>query len=337
VLYGFVQAATALILLFAANTSFNGFPRLLYYMARNQHAPSAFLRMGDRLAFSNGIIVLAVAAAAIFAAFHGNTQSLIPLYAVGVFLAVTLSQTGMVVHWWRKRDDHRRRSLAVNGLGAVLAALVLVIAAVTKFTAGAWVVVVGIPIVVWLCLRVRAHYDKVREALMLQPPPAGAAAKRRPAAPDNNGRAAVPAREERQETPDQVQHFMVVPVERLDLANLRALAYAASLAQPLLAVHISPDDEEAERFRHDWESFDVPLRYEVVVSPYRALVAPLAHYVEALHRQRPGLTTTVIMAELVVRHPWQRLLHSQVGLRLRLVLRTQSGIVITTIPFHLPD
>jgi amino acid transporter len=335
-LYGFVQGATTLILLFAANTSFNGFPRLLYFMARNQHAPRVFLRMGDRLAFSNGIIVLAVAAAAIFAAFHGRTEALIPLYAVGVFLAVTLSQTGMVVHWWRTRAEYWRRSLVVNGLGALLSALVLGIAAVTKFTAGAWVVVVGIPVLVWLCLRVRAHYDKVGEALMLRSPPGRAAAKRRRVGPDN-GRVPVPARDERQETPDQVHHFMVVPVERLDLANLRALAYAVSLEQPLLAVHISPDDEEAERFRRDWETFGVPLRYEVVVSPYRALVAPLAHYVEALHRQRLGLTTTVIMAELVVRHPWQRLLHSQLGLRLRLVLRTQSGIVITTLPFHLPD
>jgi amino acid transporter len=336
VLYGFVQGATTLILLFAANTSFNGFPRLLYFMARNQHAPRIFLRMGDRLAFTNGIIVLAVAAAAVFVGFRGKTEALIPLYAVGVFLAVTLSQAGMVVHWWRQRDDHWRRSLLVNGLGAVLSALVLVIAAVTKFTAGAWVVVVGIPVLIWLCLRVRAHYDKVGEALALQKPTGRTAAKGGRTAPDN-GHLAAPAPEERQETPDQVQHLMVVPVERLDLANLRALAYAVSLEQPLLAVHISPDDEEAESFRHEWETFDVPLRYEIVVSPYRALVAPLAHYVEALHVQRPGVTTTVIMAELVVKHPWHRLLHSQVGLKRRLVLRMQSGIVITTIPFHLPD
>jgi hypothetical protein len=129
---------------------------------------------------------------------------------------------------------------------------------------------------------------------------------------------------------------MLVAVERLDLANLRALAYAASLDQPLLAVHLSPDEEEAERFRHEWATWDVPIRFEVIVSPYRALVAPLAHYVEVLQAQRPDLTTTVILAELVVRRPWHRLLHSNLALRLRLALRAEPRVVITTVPFHLP-
>jgi amino acid transporter len=334
ILYAFTQAATALILLFAANTAFNGFPRLLYFMAKQEHAPRAFLRMGDRLAFSNGIALLAVAAAAIFAAFHGNTRALIPLYAVGVFLAVTLSQAGMVVRWWRKREGHWRRSIALNGLGGVLSAIVLVVAAVTKFTEGAWVVVIGIPLLVWLCLRVRAHYSRVRKAITLRPPPE---ASHNGSGPDGRSAraAATPTAVERQESPDQVKHLLVVAVERLDLANLRALAYAASLEQPLLAVHIAPDDEEAERFREEWETWAVPLPHELVLSPYRALVAPLAHYVEALHAQRPEVTTTVILAELVVRHPWQRLLQSHVAPRLRLSLRPQPGIVITTVPFHL--
>jgi hypothetical protein len=129
---------------------------------------------------------------------------------------------------------------------------------------------------------------------------------------------------------------MLVAVERLDLPNLRALAYAASLEQPLLALHLSPSEEEAERFRKEWDTWAVPLRLEIVVSPYRALVAPLAHYVEALQAQRPELTLTVVLAELVVNRPWHRLLHSQVAPRLRLALRTRPNIVITTIPFHLP-
>ena len=160
--YVFIQAATALELVFAADTAFNDFPRVLFYMARNDHAPRAFPRIGDRLAYSNGIIVLAVTAAVILAAFGGKTESLIPLYALGVFLAFTLSQAGMVVHWWRRRDRHWRRSLVVNGTGAVASGAVLLTAAVTKFAAGAWVVVVGIPLAVACLLRVKAHYTSSR-------------------------------------------------------------------------------------------------------------------------------------------------------------------------------
>jgi hypothetical protein len=334
-LYAFVQAATVLMLLFAANTSYNGFPRLLYYMARSEHAPRVFLQMGDRLAFSNGIVALTVAAAAIFVSFQGNLQSLIPLFAIGVFVAVTLSQAGMVVHWRRTRVRHWRRNLVVNGFGASLTAVVVVVAAVTKFTEGAWVVVVGIPILVLLCLRVSGHYRSVHETLRVKPLAPPGERRARGAARDG-ARRRTGTTGEQQESPEQIQHLMLVAVERLDLANLRALAYAASLDQPLLAVHLSPDEEEAERFRHEWATWDVPLRFEVIVSPYRALVAPLAHYVEVLQAQRPDLTTTVILAELVVRRPWHRLLHSNLALRLRLALRAEPRVVITTVPFHLP-
>jgi len=201
---------------------------------------------------------------------------------------------------------------------------VALVAAVTKFTEGAWAVVIGIPLLVWACTRVRNHYDTVGRAIAVLP------------RPDRARPQAAPPREERQERPDHVRHLMLVPVERLDLANLRALAYATSLDQPLLAVHISVDDEDAERFRTEWQTWGVPLPLEVVISPYRALVAPLAHYVETLHTQRTDLTTTVVLPELVPTRSWHRLLHSQVAPRLRLALYTQRGIVIATVPFHLP-
>jgi amino acid transporter len=334
VLYGFIQAATALMLLFAANTSYNAFPRLLYYMARSEHAPRSFLQLGDRLAFSNGIVLLTVASAAVFAGFHGNLHALIPLFAVGVFLAVTLSQAGMVVHWWRNGGRHWRRNLAVNGAGALLTAIVVVVAGAGKFTEGAWVVVVGIPLLIWLCLRIRAHYRSVHDALLLRPLPDEISQRNGAAAQDE--RIAAPTSRERQESPEQFEHLMLVPVERLDLANLRALAYAASLDQPLLAVHLSPDEEEAERFRDQWEAWAVPLRLELVHSPYRALVAPLAHYIEMLQAQRPEVTTTVVLAELVARRPWHRLLHGRLAPALRRALRAQPNIVITTVPVHVP-
>jgi amino acid transporter len=334
VAYGFVQFATTAILLVAANSAFNGFPRLLYFMARDSYAPRLFLRLGDRLAFNNGIVVLAVPAAIVFAVFGGKTAPLIPLFAVGVFIAFTLAQSGMVAHWLRNRERGWRRGLATNMAGAVMCAAVVVIAAITKFTAGAWVVVVVVPLIVVVCERVHRHYEMARRALAPQPPDRGPPPV--PIAPSLTSY--VPSRRpaETQESPSEVHSFAVVPVAVFDLAALHALAYAASLAQPVLALHVSPTEEEAERFRRQWQVWGDHLPLELVVSPFRATVAPLAHYVAALHRQRPDLTLTLVLPEIVVARPWQRILHNRTAPRLRRALRPYVGIVMTTVPFHLP-
>jgi amino acid transporter len=338
--YGFVQVATTLVLLVAANSAFNGFPRLLYFMARDGYVPRLFLRMGDRLAFSNGILVLAVPAAVIYAAFGGETAPLIPLFAIGVFLAFTLAQSGMVAHWWRQRERGWRSALATNLLGAVLSALVVLIATVTKLAEGAWVVVVLVPLIVLSCGRVHAHYVSAREALT----PRGEAPR-----PEVGGhrptthvtppplRPVLSARlAEAQDDPSEVHSFAVVPVAVLDLAALHALAYAVSLAQPVLALHMSPTKEEAERFHRAWQAWGDHLPLEVVVSPYRSTVAPLANYIAALHRQRPDVTLTLVVPEIVVAKRWQRILHNRIATRLRASLIAYEGIVITTVPFHLP-
>ena len=335
VAYGFVQLATTLVLLVAANSAFNGFPRLLYFMARDGFAPRVFLRMGDRLAFTNGILVLAVPAAVIYAGFGGQTSPLIPLFAIGVFLAFTLAQSGMVAHWWRHRERGWRSALATNLLGAVLSALVVVIAAITKFTQGAWLVAVLVPVIVWASRRVHDHYQRAHEALTPRPdteeqaPPGRVAPPR--LAPQVSERLA-----EAGDDPDEVYSFAVVPVAVLDLAALHALAYAVSLGQPVLAVHVSPTQAEAERFNRSWQAWGDHLPLEVVVSPYRATVAPLANYIAALHRQRPDVTLTLVVPEIVVAKPWQRLLHTRIAARLRAALVAYDGIVITTVPFHLP-
>ncbi|MER5702357.1 APC family permease [Micromonospora sp. NPDC002296] len=322
--YALVQAATALILLLAANTAFNDFPRLLFFMARAGHAPRRFLHMGDRLAFGNGLVALSVTAALVFLAFGGHTEALIPLYAVGVFLAFTLSQAGMVVHWRRRRGARWRRRLVVNAFGATLSGLVLLTAAVAKFAEGAWVVVVAVPLLVLLFHRVQRHYRRLDGALALRPP-GGSPASSGPSLPA-----------EGQEVPQQIQHLVVVPVARLNRASLRALAYAASLGQPTLAVHLAPNEEEADRFRGQWEAWGDHLRLETIVSPYRAVIGPLAHYLEALHASRADLVLTVIVPEVVLRHPWHRPLHSQVERRLRRALRELAGVVVTSVPVHLP-
>jgi amino acid transporter len=338
-LYAYVQIATALVLLLAANTAFNGFPRLLSFMARNGHAPRLLLRLGDRLAFSNGTIALAVAAAVLFVGFGGRTAALIPLYAIGVFVAFTLSQAGMVVHWWVRREEHWRKSILLNAIGAVLSAIVFVIAAVTKFSQGAWVALLLIALLVLLAWRIRCHYDSVRRALALYP--LDSSGPRDPMLPArvhlrHSERPQADREAEADESPDQLQHLAVVPIVRLDLAGLRALAYGASLGQPVLAVHISPGKDEAARFKSYWAAWGDHLPLEVVDSPYRALVAPLACYINALRTQRPGLTLTVILPELIVRHRWHQPLHNGTARRLRRALRRQPGVVITTVPLHLP-
>jgi amino acid transporter len=347
-LYWFTQAATAAILLLGANTAYNDFPRVLFLLARDFHAPRIFLRMGDRLAFSNGIILLSVAATAIYAAFGGQTEPLIPLFAIGVFLAFTMSQAGMVVHWWRHRDAHWRKSLVFNATGCALSAIVFLTAGVTKFTAGAWVAVLAIALFLFVALRIRRHYDAVGRAIALHPHAveiphqifAPSLAKRR-AQPARDARGRwTPVRNDEQaqreteDTPEEIQHLTVVPVVSLDLASMRALAYAASLQQPVLGLHVSPVQAEAERFRDYWDIWGDHVPLEVVLSPYRAIVAPLIHYIESLHRQHPEVTLTVILPEIIVRHWWHRLLHNHTAPRLRRALRRLPKIIITTVPFH---
>ncbi|MFB7736011.1 APC family permease [Streptomyces sp. NPDC056112] len=344
-MYVFVQAATAAVLLLAANTAYNDFPRVLSLLARDDYAPRVFMRLGDRLAYSNGIILLSVAATLVYVAFDGQTAALIPLYAVGVFLAFTLSQAGMVVHWWRLRDRHWRKSLLLNALGGLLSAVVFVTAGISKFTSGAWVAIVAVGLFLLVTLRIRHHYATVRARLRLRPhtvelpahtavgpgtepavPYAAPAPRRHAARPETNA--------ENEELPGEIRHLTVVALATLDLAGMRALAYAASLRQPVLALHISLTPQEAERVRAYWTLWGDHLPLEIVVSPYRATVAPLVHYIEALHRQHPDLTLTVILPEIITRHRRHQLLHSRTAPRLRRALRSLPKIVITTVPFH---
>lgn len=334
VLYAYVQIATTAILLIAANSAVNGFPRLLYFMARDRYAPVAFLRLGDRLAFTTGIVVLAVPAAIVYAAFNGQTEPLIPLFAVGVFVAFTLAQSGMVAHWWHHRDRGWKRALAINLLGAVLSGAVAIIAAATKFVEGAWLVVVLIPVIVLVCQQIHRHYQRARHQLMPRADQTVAAppAHLPPALPGPNARRPAP---EEQDAPNEIEHLLVVPVAVLDLAALRAMAYAASLQLPVLVVHVSPSEEEGKRFHRYWMAWGDYLPLEIVVSPYRATVAPLANYIEALHRQEPYLTLSVIVPGIIPAHPWQSILHGRVAQRLQRNLIHHEGIVVTSVPFHL--
>ena len=345
--YLFIQLATAAVLLMAANTSFNDFPRVLFLMAHDQQAPRSFLHIGDRLTFSTGILLLSAASAAIYVALHGNTAALLPLYAVGVFLAFTLSQAGMVVHWRRHHDQpHWRRSLFFNATGAVLSGIVFVIAAVTKFTSGAWIAIVLIGLIVLTALRTRRYYEITKRELLLIPgeshdkAPLALPVAPRPPRP-RFGRQGTAAEDQKAskaevaEHPDQIDALTIVPVFALDRPTMRALSYAAALGQPVFALHISPTTEEAERFRHYWEIWGDHLPLQVMVSPHRAFVAPLVNYIWTLHRQRPDLTLTVTVPQIVDRHWWHAVLHERIAPRLRHALQALPGVIVTSVPFHL--
>src|SRR5271165_1457597 len=338
-MYVYIQVATAAVLLLAANTSYNDFPRVLFLMARDRQAPRSFLRIGDRFSFSNGIIALGVVAGLIYIAFRGKTESLIPLYAVGVFLAFTLSQTGMVMHWRRHRDQpHWRRSLAINATGAVLSGIVFVIAGVTKFTSGAWVSIVLIGVIVASSLRIRRYLVLSGQQLAIRAEeaatPAALPAKFAPrpwsSRPVAGGTEAGGA-----EQPAQINALTIVPVEVMDRAAMQALAYAAALGQPAFALHMSPTSEEADRFLGYWRAWGDHLPLEVIVSPHRAVVAPLVNYIWALHKERPDLTLTVTVPDVIDEHWWHRILYEQIARRLQRTLRSLPGVVVTSVPFQI--
>ena len=313
-LYVYTQAATALVLLLAADTAYNDFPRVMFLLARDRFAPRPFLKMGDRLAFNNGIAFLSIVATLVFVAFSGNTSSLIPLYAVGVFLAFTLSQAGMVVHWWVLRGARWRTSIAINAVGCAMSAIVFLIAAVTKFTAGAWVSLLIVISFTGVALLTRRHFDRVAADTALGP--------------------AMPRDGESEETPAEISNLAIVPVAHLDRVSVRALAYAVSLGQPVLALHVSPTQEESERFCDYWAAWGNHVPLELIQSPYRAVIPPTVAYIESLRAQRPDLTLTVIVPDLALRHRWQRLLHEDTAVRLRHALAPLSKVVVASVPFH---
>jgi amino acid transporter len=320
VLYYGYQAATAMVLFLAANTSFAGFPWLAAILARDRFMPRQFAFKGDRLAFSRGIVFLAGAACVLLVAFNGEVTRLIPLYAVGVFVSFTLSQSGMVSHWWRLRETGWRRSFMVNGVGAVATAVVALIIASTKFTHGAWISILLMLALIVLFTRIRRHYDWYNDAVQVEgvaPPP------------DIPTR--VPA-----DRPATREH-VVVPVDVIDKVSLAAIAFVRELAGRATAVHVTDDREEAEELRQRWEKLipDVPLL--IIESPYRAFVAPMLAYVGSLQRAEPGTKITVVLPAFVPRHWWERPLHNQDVQRLKPNLKKWPGVRVIELPYRLEE
>ncbi len=308
-LYILLQASTAAILTLSANTAFADFPRLAGIVAGDAYLPRQLANRGDRLVLSNGILVLAIAAGGLIVAFGGDVSALIPLFAVGLFMSFSLSQAGMVVHHSRLRELGWRRRLVINAIGATATTAVTLVVVVSKFTEGAWIPTLVIPLLVVMFLSIKRHYRRVDEALACPPG-----------------------------TPlPEIVHTVVVLVgDRVHTGVLEALAYAKSLhPQYLHAVHVAFDTASGERMRETWNeyAFDIPL--DVVPSPYRALTRPVLDYIDELDRRWSHDVVTVVVPELVVRHWWDQLLHNQTAFALKARLLFRKGTVVTSIPSHI--
>jgi amino acid transporter len=310
IIYYVFQLATMGILVVAANTAFADFPRLASILARDNFLPHTFSFRGDRLAFSAGIGALGAIAGALIVAFGGDTHALVPLYAVGVFLAFTLSQAGMVMRWLRLKTAGWQRNVVINGVGATLTAVILAVAAVTKFTHGAWVVMLLIPVLVGGFLVVYRHYARVADQLRIDPgllPPA------------------------------TIKQFVIVPIESVNYASLRALAFARSMGSQTIALHISVENERAERLKEKMRQFAPDIELVILESPYRQFVRPMMAYIEALHNQSPEAFVTIVLPEFIPARWWEKYLHGRTAARLRAAFETHPNVAVVLVPYLLED
>jgi len=323
--YYVIQGTTALILILAANTSFADFPRLSSLLARDRFMPRQFATRGDKLVFSNGIIILAVFSAILVAVFSGDTSRLIPLYAVGVFLSFTLSQVGMVRHWMkagrirtaadgepdreeRKQAAHWKKSIVINGLGAIATFVVLVVLVITKFVHGAWIVVVLIPLLVAMFRAIRRHYLDVANQLTSE----GVVGLR------------------------PIRHEVIVPISGIHRGVVRALEYAKAIAPGhVTALYINIDEETTMKLRQKWERLGGGVELVVLASPYRSLVGPLIRYLERRMTAHPDQMVTIVLPEFIPARWWQHLLHNQSSLMLKGALLFKPDVIVTSVPYHL--
>jgi amino acid transporter len=306
-LFVLVAVATTLILILAANTSFSDFPRLLFFLARDNYAPHQFRRMGDRLAYSNGIVVLGLLAILLEVIFKANVEALIPLYAVGVFLAFTLSQAGMVARWLKRREPGWRRGLPLNFIGMCLTGVVFVVFGATKLLQGAWVVVLIVPTLVMIFRGIHDHYVDV----------------------DAYVAAEIPTR------PIAVQATFIVPITDLNGIALESLTMARTFSPTVLAVHVCDSEEHIATLRARWDAWGNHVPLTIIDTPYRSYIRPLLSYLDAIDAQRPDDTLVVVVPELVSTHWWQNLLHNQTALRLKAALLYRPRTAVMNVPYHI--
>jgi amino acid transporter len=305
--YYTIQAGTMLILVLAANTAYADFPRLASIVSRDRYLPRQFMNQGDRLAFSNGIVVLSTCAGILLVLFGGDTHALIPLYMIGVFVSFTLSQFGMVIHWRRMREPGWRTSAVINGFGAIVTAIVLVIVATTKAVEGAWIIILLIPALVVLFRATRQHYDHVASQLSLH---------------------------EFTQLP-KLKNIVLLPLSGVHRAVLQALHYAHTLSDDVRALYVATDPQSLAIVRAEWEQWGEGVPLVVLDSPYRSVLEPLINYINDLEAREPEAYVTIVLPEFVPARWWQHLLHNQRALILKGTLLFRPNTVVTNVPFHL--
>lgn len=305
--YFVVQAGTALILILAANTAFAGFPRLASLLALDRYMPRQLANLGDRLAFNNGILALAALASLLIIVFRASITALIALYAIGVFLSFTLSQSGMVMHWIRHRGRNWQLSMSINLVGALATSIVTVIITVSKFRSGAWMVVLAIPLIVWILLRINAHYRSVARQLSLE--------GYRPR--------------------QGLRHHVLVLAPDIHRGVIPALQYARSISNDVKAIHVSIDPAREERLKKRWTQYSRGVPLAILPSPFRSLVEPITGYIDRLQRMEPNSMVTIVVPEFVPTGWWPKLLHGQAALMLNLRLRFRPDVVIISVPYHI--
>jgi len=305
-LYYVLQASTAMILTLAANTSFADFPRLSSILARDGFAARQLANLGDRLVFSNGILLLAFFASVLTVAFHGLTHHLIPLYAVGVFLSFTLSQAGMVVHWARLKTPRWHLSAFINALGATVTAVVLVVVASAKFVHGAWIVLVVIPLLVMWFLKISQHYRSLAGSLTL----------------------------EGYQMPRALHHHVLVLVPALHRGVVQAVLYARSLSPDCEAVFVEIDPNETSKLQEKWHRLPFGIPLTVLKSPWRSLAEPIIQYIRTIRAEKKVDLVTVVIPEFATTRWWHPFLHNQSGLMLKFALMNEPGVVVTNVRFR---
>lgn len=304
-----LQATTAIILIMASNTSFSDFPLLLSLVAKDGYAPRQFCKRGDRLSFSNGIGLLAIASSALIIIFKGDTHLLLPLYAIGVFTSFTLSQSGMFIKWIREKTPGWRHKAFINGLGAIVTLITVIVIGITKFLLGAWIVFILIPILILTMLKVKSHYTEIAQQLSLST----------------------------DELPGDVEvKHVIVPLDNLNKASLKAINYAKCLSDDVIAFHTSISDEDSERLRSKWKTYNLQVPLVIKTSPYRDIVKPLLSFIKSEeHASRPGDLITIVMPQFVVKEGWQNILHNQTALFIRRRLMKDRNIAVVTVPYVL--
>lgn len=312
-MYYYIQITTMLILYLAANTAYNGLPILLSIVAKDGYMPRYLATRGERLTYSNGILLLTIAAAILIIVFQGETGHLISLYAIGVFISFTIAQSSMVIHWFREKNKGWQGRALLNGIGATITGLVVIIITITKFIYGAWIILVFIPIMIFIFKSIREHYNSVAKQLSLPIEDVQECASEGP-----------------------VEHIVIVPVSTPTRVVFETLKYAKVIGNRVYAVHISSDEQTAIKMREKWESWQPGVELVVLHSPYRLLMKPLLHFIEKKEREKgPKDFITVVIPEFETKQWWHRLLHNQTGWILRTSLILKKKIIVTTVPYHL--